>query len=55
MSFLAVVYLILLILYGAWGGWSFDRTNPRVARQLGGIALPWLLFAVIGWAWFGHS
>jgi hypothetical protein len=49
MSFLGVIFVVLMILWLFWGGWTFDRTSPQ---SLGGTLLPWLCVAIVGYVVF---
>lgn len=50
MSFLAVVYVVLLIVLAVWGGWTYDAGNPRT---VGGVGIVWVMLAILGWVVFG--
>jgi hypothetical protein len=52
MSFLMVIYVVLMILWLVWGGYSYESARPHA---LGGTLIPWVCVAILGYAVFGGA
>ncbi len=50
---LAIIYVVILVIWAALGVWSTRDNRDYVA--LGGGALPWFLFVIIGYILFANK
>ncbi len=54
MSFLAVVFVVVLLLWLFGGGyWAYSGPNPNPMAFGAGTLLPWVCVAILGYVVFG--